>query len=267
MDKLRVAIVLSMLVLIADRAFAVDEGEELDRILTGYKKAEAPIGEGGEPVNVRLTMSVEDFGHLQDTEMDFSLTMYFRQFWTDERLAHNASGPLILPGDLQSSVWIPDLYIEREKDAKIHQIIFQNKLMWIYSDGSITLSTRLSVRVSCPLDLRYFPMDKQSCELKFASYSYSAENLVLKLSDEDIFIPEGVFMQSFDLDFYSTRQIILESAIGDYSQAAVRFYFTRQLASYMLVVYVPSIVLIFIGWLSFFIDAMPLLPGSPWQLL
>ena len=39
--------------------------------------------------------------------------------------------------------------------------------------GDILRSIRLTIKATCPLNLEYFPMDKQMCTLEIESFGYT----------------------------------------------------------------------------------------------
>ena len=47
-------------------------------------------GYGGPPVSVGVSLYVLSVGEISYKFMDFTFDMYFRQFWTDERLKFDA---------------------------------------------------------------------------------------------------------------------------------------------------------------------------------
>ena len=44
-----------------------------------------------------------------------------------------------------------------------------NILLRIYPNGDVLYSIRLSLTLACPMDLKYYPLDRQTCELQMAS--------------------------------------------------------------------------------------------------
>ena len=54
---------------------------------------------------------------------------------------------------------------------------------------------------------------------------------------------------------WTYSRISLSFHTGNFSCAIIHFEFSRQLQSYVLTVYVPSVLLVIIAWLSFWIDA------------
>ena len=59
------------------------------RLKVGYDRRVRP-GYGGPPVSVGVSLYVLSVGEISYKFMDFTFDMYFRQFWTDERLTFDA---------------------------------------------------------------------------------------------------------------------------------------------------------------------------------
>ncbi len=70
--------------------------------------------------------------------------MFFRQKWKDSRLAYPAPDDemITLKGNDMDKLWQPDTFFLYEKNAKLHHVTVTNKLMQIFPDGRIWLSTR-----------------------------------------------------------------------------------------------------------------------------
>ena len=50
--------------------------------------------------------------------------------------------------------------------------------------GDILRSIRLTIKATCPLNLEYFPMDKQMCTLEIESFGYTMSGTVAKLNQK-----------------------------------------------------------------------------------
>lgn len=94
----------------------------------------------------------------------------FRQLWKDERLKFSNLNnfPYITLND-RNKFWIPDTFFSEEKAGYFHNIATNNLYLKIFPDGTILYSTRISLRLSCPMNLYNFPMDQQICTLRLAS--------------------------------------------------------------------------------------------------
>lgn len=104
---------------------------------------------------------------------EFACQLTFRQEWMDSRLAFAALAKDSRVESLtltdQDRIWKPDAFFRNEKDGHPHNIIMPNVLLRIKPNGHILYSIRLSLLLSCPMDLTFYPLDTQQCSIKVAS--------------------------------------------------------------------------------------------------
>ena len=79
-------------------------------------------------------------------------------------------------------IWVPDTFFVNEKTALFHQATTENQFLRIMHTGDILRSIRLTIKATCPLNLEYFPMDKQMCTLEIESFGYTMSGTVTKLN-------------------------------------------------------------------------------------
>ena len=73
----------------------------------------------------------------------FTLELFFRQYWRDDRLSHNLpERQITLPGDAADRLWQPDTFFLNTKKGELHKLTTLNKVMVIQADGSVFISTR-----------------------------------------------------------------------------------------------------------------------------
>ena len=106
---------------------------------------------------------------------EYSVQITFRGQWVDSRLMFDD-----MKGQIRylvltdpNRIWKPDLFFSNEKEGHFHNIILPNVLLRIYPDGAVLYSIRISLVLSCPMDLKYYPLDKQICSIKMASCKYN----------------------------------------------------------------------------------------------
>ena len=95
----------------------------------------------------------------------------FREQWNDNRLQFDDMNGQIryLVLTDQMRIWIPDLFFKNEKEGHFHEILMPNVLLRIYPNGDVLYSIRISLMLACPMDLKYYPLDKQTCSIQMAS--------------------------------------------------------------------------------------------------
>ncbi|XP_034008239.1 gamma-aminobutyric acid receptor subunit alpha-3 isoform X3 [Trematomus bernacchii] len=142
----------------------------LDRLLDGYDNRLRP-GLGESVTEVRTNIYVTSFGPVSDTDMEYTIDVFFRQSWMDERLKFE--GPMhVLPLNnlLASKIWTPDTFFHNGKKSVAHNMTTPNKLLRLVDNGTLLYTMRLTIHAECPMHLEDFPMDAHACPLKFGSW-------------------------------------------------------------------------------------------------
>ncbi|XP_070534371.1 glycine receptor subunit alpha-4-like [Ptychodera flava] len=139
--------------------------------------------------------------------------------------------------------------------VELHASPKKNSLMRIYQNGSIDYSVRLSLRSSCHMDLHNFPFDEQECSEKVSSYAYTIDDILVKWSESDIMVNEGVRLPQYILSEWVKNEGQESNHAANYSYVEMSFKLDRELGFYLLQVYIPSAALVIIAWLTLWIDA------------
>ncbi|CBY38115.1 unnamed protein product [Oikopleura dioica] len=119
--------------------------------------------------------AAESFDSLQESTMDYRLTMFLRMFWVDPRKSSFIN--ILLHSDVLKAIWKPDLFFSNEKEGSPHKIITENALIRIREDGQVYVSIRLTVVAACRMYLNHFPMDVQVCNLRAESFGYNTNDV------------------------------------------------------------------------------------------
>ncbi|KAH9388852.1 Glycine receptor subunit alpha-3 [Tyrophagus putrescentiae] len=188
---------------------------------------------------------------------EYACQITFRQQWNDNRLQFdNRSGRinyLVLTDP--ERIWKPDLFFKNEKDGHYHTIIMPNILLRIYPNGDVLYSIRLSLTLACPMDLKYYPLDRQTCELQMASYGYTSDDLIFTWKSKDpVQVAKDINLPRFTLQDFKTRICTSRTNTGEYSCLKVELLFKREFSYYLIQIYIPCAMLIFVSWVSFWLD-------------
>uniref|UniRef100_A0A8B9J400 Glycine receptor, alpha 2 n=1 Tax=Astyanax mexicanus TaxID=7994 RepID=A0A8B9J400_ASTMX len=154
----------------------------------------------GPPVNVTCNIFINSFGSIAETTMDYRVNIFLRQKWNDPRLAYSEypDPSLDLDPSMLDSIWKPDLFFANEKGANFHDVTTDNKLLRISKDGTVLYSIRLTLILSCPMDLKNFPMDVQTCTMQLESFGYTMNDLIFEWLDEGpVQVAEGLTLPQF----------------------------------------------------------------------
>ncbi|XP_063039281.1 glycine receptor subunit alpha-2 isoform X7 [Melospiza melodia melodia] len=195
--------------------------------------------------------------------MDYRVNIFLRQQWNDSRLAYSEypDDSLDLDPSMLDSIWKPDLFFANEKGANFHDVTTDNKLLRISKTGKVLYSIRLTLTLSCPMDLKNFPMDVQTCTMQLESFGYTMNDLIFEwLSDGPVQVAEGLTLPQFILKEdkelgYCTKHY----NTGKFTCIEVKFHLERQMGYYLIQMYIPSLLIVILSWVSFWInmDAAP----------
>ncbi|XP_046718571.1 glycine receptor subunit alpha-3 isoform X3 [Silurus meridionalis] len=195
--------------------------------------------------------------------MDYRVNIFLRQQWNDPRLAYSEypDDSLDLDPSMLDSIWKPDLFFANEKGAHFHEITTDNKLLRIFKNGNVLYSIRLTLTLSCPMDLKNFPMDVQTCIMQLESFGYTMNDLIFEWQENGpVQVAEGLTLPQFILkDKSDLRYCTKHYNTGKFTCIEVRFYLERQMGYYLIQMYIPSLLIVILSWVSFWInmDAAP----------
>ncbi|VDO17314.1 unnamed protein product [Brugia timori] len=76
--------------------------------------------------------------------MDYTVALYLRQFWRDNRLAFKSANEqeLTIGIDLIKSIWVPDTFFPNEKKSFFHEATTHNSFLRIDNHGNVFRSIR-----------------------------------------------------------------------------------------------------------------------------
>ncbi|XP_024945828.1 gamma-aminobutyric acid receptor alpha-like isoform X3 [Cephus cinctus] len=142
------------------------------------------------------------------------------------------------------------------------------------------LQSRLTIKAKCPMELRNFPMDRQSCPLILGSYAYTSGQLIYEWQEgSSVNFVSGMALSQFDLMGSPYRNLTFARREGEFSVLQVSFnlqrhtgYFLIQVKQYYktiqtlivyidsgknlylyVQVYVPCVLIVVLSWVSFWI--------------
>ncbi|XP_045834974.1 gamma-aminobutyric acid receptor subunit delta isoform X1 [Meles meles] len=229
----------------------------LDGLMEGYARNFRP-GIGGPPVNVALAIEVASIDHISEVNMEYTMTVFLHQSWRDSRLAYNHTNETLgLDSRFVDKLWLPDTFIVNAKSAWFHDVTVENKLIRLQPDGVILYSIRITSTVACDMDLAKYPMDEQECTLLLESYGYSSEDVVYYWSEnqERIHGLNELHLAQFTITSYhfATELRNFKSA-GQFPRLSLHFRLRRNRGVYIIQSYMPSVLLVAMSWVSFWIS-------------
>ncbi|UXI18812.1 hypothetical protein NH340_JMT04755 [Sarcoptes scabiei] len=213
----------------------------------------------GPPVEVGVTMYIISISSVSEVQMDFTADFYFRQGWRDKRLSFKPRpgiDALYVGAEVSDKIWVPDTFFANEKWAQFHQATTFNTFIRIRANGDVLRSIRLTVTSSCPMNLQYFPMDRQLCTIEIESYGYSTADIKYKWGIDgkgSVGISNLVELPQFKIKGFKEFSKTEVLSTGNYSRLVCELEFVRSMGYYLIQIYIPASLIVIISWVSFWL--------------
>ncbi|MEE6460950.1 hypothetical protein FKM82_001147 [Ascaphus truei] len=111
------------------------------------------------------------------------------------------------------------------------------------------------------MDLKNFPMDVQTCIMQLESFGYTMNDLIFEWQEQaPVQIADGLTLPQFVLkEEKDLRYCTKHYNTGKFTCIEVRFHLERQMGYYLIQMYIPSLLIVILSWVSFWInmDAAP----------
>uniref|UniRef100_A0A6I8NSD6 GABA(C) receptor n=1 Tax=Ornithorhynchus anatinus TaxID=9258 RepID=A0A6I8NSD6_ORNAN len=214
---------------------------------------------GGPAIPVGVDVQVESLDSISEVDMDFTMTLYLRHYWKDERLSFpsTTNKSMTFDGRLVKKIWVPDVFFVHSKRSFIHDTTTENIMLRVFPDGHVLYSMRITVTAMCNMDFSHFPLDTQTCSLELESYAYTDEDLMLywKNGDESLKTDEKISLSQFLIQkFHTTSRLAFYSSTGWYNRLYINFTLRRHIFFFLLQTYFPATLMVMLSWVSFWID-------------
>nr|XP_045585044.1 glycine receptor subunit alpha-2-like [Procambarus clarkii] len=242
-------------------------------ILPGYSVNIPPPPLAGESqLSVYFIINILSFPSIATEDLTFVSTMDITMQWKDTRLRYlnlKEDRTLnVVSDEYVSKIWTPQVFFSNakgnvftnlDKGSRVECIqegkpvaggpdLPEEVSMFAGSENSVQVSQLYSVTYNCDFNLLMFPFDAQACALTFRLVSASAAYLTL--------VPgHANYSGQINLVEYAIGRLSISSfKDGGFSSVAVQVRFARRYGFYLLTLYIPTILLIFIAYATFFFN-------------
>ncbi|XP_065353645.1 glycine receptor subunit alpha-2-like [Cloeon dipterum] len=229
----------------------------LDALLKKYDRRATPTNNLGIPTEVQCDIYIRSFGSINPSTMDYQVDLYLQQTWVDSRLKnkHLTRAMDLNDPNLVQRIWKPEVFFANAKHAEFQYVTVPNVLIRVAPDGKILYMLRLKLTFSCMMDLYKFPLDDQICSMEIASFSKTTSELVLKWDTESpVRMYQGLKLPQFRIKDVRASHCKEEFHIGEYSCLVAEFHMQRAIGYHLVQSYLPSILVVVISWVSFWLD-------------
>ncbi|KAL6422586.1 hypothetical protein ACFW04_010671 [Cataglyphis niger] len=197
-------------------------------------------------------------------QFDVHLMLQFR--YLDKRLKFSDIAPYMTQiyggQNAHALIWTPTVYVANERTSAVMGSGVKDLLISINPYGMVILNTRLEATLNCGLHLEKFPFDVQECPLVFESWTHNVNEMVLDWDKDPIVIANNLYLTEYKLVdtwvnrsgvSYSSWQYHYGHFAGNFSAISITFKLAREMGFFMMDYYVPSILIVVISWVSFWL--------------
>lgn len=135
----------------------------------------------------------------------------------------------------------------------------------ISPDGTVIVSSRIKATLYCWLNLKKFPFDEQYCSTILESWMYNTSELVLHWEQKrPITYDPALHLTEFLLQRSWSNETVINADLsdlrhgafaGNYSSLSFTVHLTRVVGFYLMDYFLPSMLIVAISWVSFWLQA------------
>ncbi|XP_064638029.1 glycine receptor subunit alpha-2-like isoform X2 [Lineus longissimus] len=245
------------------------ESPSVEKMLTflddeEYDKYIPPDRINERPTKVWTMVYINSISSVDEIAMDMEVDLFLQQWWTDQRLINldmqvaNPTFNVEVEGELKRRLWRPDLFFLNSKYAFYHTITKKNSAMHVITlTGDIYATERISVKLHCPMKLYLFPMDTQKCRIIMTSYAMRTDDVIFQWhrNGDGVAINEEMTLPKFEIVEEAVElKCVRKYRTGNFTCLTFSLTLARKYGYYIIQVYIPSMLVVIISWVSFFLS-------------
>uniref|UniRef100_A0A3Q3LET6 Gamma-aminobutyric acid receptor subunit alpha-5-like n=1 Tax=Mastacembelus armatus TaxID=205130 RepID=A0A3Q3LET6_9TELE len=219
----------------------------LDGLLDGYDNRLRP-GLGENVTEIKTNIFVTSFGPVSDTEMEYTIDVFFRQSWKDERLCFK--GPMeMLPLNnlLASNIWTPDTFFLNGKKSIAHNMTTPNKLLRLKDDGTLLYTMSLQM-LQANLKSSFCSSDAYPVSEVVYTWTQGAAKSVVVAEDGSRLNQYHLIGQTAGTeDIHTSRGLC-------YTVMMAHFYLKRKIGYFVIQTYMPCFMTVILSQVSFWLN-------------
>uniref|UniRef100_A0A1Q3FX45 pH-sensitive chloride channel 2 n=2 Tax=Culex tarsalis TaxID=7177 RepID=A0A1Q3FX45_CULTA len=259
-----------------ENANALSQTQLLSALTHGcrYDRLERPMAYADNgtklPVEVFARAYIYFLQNLEAHDLQFKIHALLQLRYVDSRLvfkkvAPNRTEPIMGEQSLRDVLWVPHVFLANERSSDILGTAEKDILTSVSPDGTVIISTRISATLYCWMNLQKFPFDEQHCSTVLESWMYNQEDLVLKWEKKSpVTLAPELHLTEYVLLSMFTNETMINADLsdlrhgafaGNYSSLSFTVHLAREMGFYLMDYFIPSIMLVTISWVTFWLQA------------
>ncbi|KAM8876743.1 neuronal acetylcholine receptor subunit alpha-7-like [Synchiropus picturatus] len=160
-----------------------DENRLIRELMRNYNPLVRPVSNYSEPLTIKLGLNLIQILDLDEKKQILTTNAWLNLMWTDSSLKwdpqdYNGIKNIRFPS---SKIWKPDILLYNSASEAFRSTY--DTLVLVDHSGDCTNIPPAIFKSVCKIDVRWFPFDIQTCQIKLGSWTHSGFQIELKLGD------------------------------------------------------------------------------------
>ncbi|XP_058975456.1 pH-sensitive chloride channel 2 [Musca domestica] len=222
------------------------------------------------PTRVNARIYIYYMQNLNSDLLQFKMHALLQLSFLDKRLAFSNYAPtrkdnILGQKQMSERLWLPHIFFANERESNILGTDEKDVLVSISPQGQVIFSTRLQATLYCWMNFKKFPFDEQSCSTVLESWMYNTTELTLHWEDKTpISFDPDMRLTEYNMQRYWYNETIVNSNdihlrhgafYGNYSSLSFTVHLNREIGFYLMDYFLPSMMIVAISWVSFWLQA------------
>ncbi|KAM7349000.1 pH-sensitive chloride channel 2-like [Cochliomyia hominivorax] len=222
------------------------------------------------PVDVYIRVYIYVLQNLDSSDLQFKMHGLIQMRYNDPRLAFSKyapsrNQPILGESSLRGLIWVPHVFLANEHESSVLGTNEKDILTAISPDGTVIISSRVQATLYCWMKLQKFPFDEQFCPTVLESWMYNSSELLLHWEEkEPVTFDPKMHLTEYALQNVFKNESIINADLddlrhgafaGNYSSLSFTVHLTREVGYYVMDYFLPSIMIVAISWVSFWLQA------------
>ncbi|CAB1441800.1 unnamed protein product [Pleuronectes platessa] len=244
----------------------------LDSLLDGYDNRLRP-GLGERVTEVKTDIFVTSIGPVSDHDMEYTIDVFFRQSWKDERLKFTGPMAVLRLNNLMASkIWTPDTFFHNGKKSVAHNMTMPKQAAADHRGGHAAVHHESAVEPSFPLQWSghtaaltgWVAGGNGRLTWLFGGHvvlsgdAYTRAEVVYvwtRGAAQSVVVAEdGSRLNQYDLMGQSVDSGVVLSSTGEYVVMTTHFHLKRKIGYFVIQTYLPCIMTVILSQVSFWLN-------------
>ncbi|KAE9552232.1 hypothetical protein FO519_004541 [Halicephalobus sp. NKZ332] len=152
-------------------------------LLADYNKLVRPVDINSETLVVKFKLKLSQLLDVHEKNQIMTTNVWLQHSWTDHKLRwkpedYGGVEILYVPSDM---IWLPDIVLYNNADGN-YQVTIMTKAK-VSFNGTVQWTPPAIYKSMCQIDVEWFPLDAQTCEMRFGSWTYGGLEVDLQHKD------------------------------------------------------------------------------------